>query len=176
MEKLLYTEIGPNGTPYKKGDWREFASHTEKEIKGFFGDYRFLSNFWPAKVILDGITYSSTELAYQASKWEPEDRDFFLTCTELGSIDYNRKNPPNKYSEEEWNLVKVDIMKNLLCQKFDPEINPENYQLLIATGNKFLEERNWWGDLYWGTDKDGNGENVLGKILMELRAGLIAKY
>lgn len=24
--------------------------------------------------------------------------------------------------------------------------------------------RNWRGDLYWGADKDGKGENMLGKI------------
>jgi len=172
MKKLLYTEIGPNGETYKKGDWREFASQTEAEVRGFFGEYRFLSNFWPAQVILDGVGYSSTELAYQAAKWQPTKRDFFLKCTELESIDYNRKNVPDKYSENEWNLVKTDIMRDLLRQKFDPKINPENYHLLITTGDKYLEERNWWGDLYWGADKDGNGENMLGKILMEIREEL----
>jgi len=169
MEKLLYTEIGPKGVSYKKGDWREFASQTETEVKGFFGDYRFLSNFWPAQVVLDGVTYSSTELAYQAAKWKPEHRDFFQNCTELQSIDYNRKNTPDGYSEEGWNLVKTEVMKNLLGQKFNPQINPENYHLLVSTGTKHLEEMNWWGDLYWGTDKEGNGQNMLGKILMEIR-------
>lgn len=167
--KLLYTEIGPNGSEYKKGDWKQFAIHTDKVIKGFFGDYRFLSNFWPAKVVLDDIEYKSVELAYQAAKWKKEDREYFLTCSELESIDYNRNQKPNAYSEEEWNNKKVEIMRDLLYQKFDKNINTENYEKLIATGNKHLEEMNWWGDVFWGTDKDGNGENMLGKILMEVR-------
>lgn len=169
MEKILYTEIGPNNSPYKKGDWEKFAIHNESEVKGFFGEYRFLSNFWPAKIILDDVEYKSIELAYQAAKWKPESRDIFLTCTGLDSIDYNRNNTPNGYSVDEWDSIKLNIMTNLVRQKFDPTINPENHKLLIETQNKHLEEMNWWGDLYWGTDKNGEGENNLGNILMKIR-------
>jgi len=39
------------------------------EIRGFFVKYRFLSNFWPAKVYDDMmIEYESVETAYQACK------------------------------------------------------------------------------------------------------------
>jgi len=169
MEKILYTETGPNGTAYKKGEWEKFAIHNEKEIKGFFGGYRFLSNFWPAKVFLDGREYPSVELAYQASKWKPEYRGCIQNCTELESIDYNRKSIPDGYTKEVWNTKKFEIMFDLIKQKFDPKLNPENYQKLISTGNKYLEEMNWWGDLFWGTDNDGNGKNMLGKLLMEVR-------
>jgi len=169
MEKLLYNEIGPNGAPYKKGEWKDFAIQNDFEIKGFFGEYRFLSNFGPAKVFLDDVEYSSVELAYQAAKWKPENRSYFLTCTPLESIDYNRKNLPDMYSHEQWDAKKFDIMRDLIKQKFDWTLNPENYEKLKATGNKHLEEMNWWGDSYWGTDKNGNGENNLGKILMEIR-------
>lgn len=41
-------------------------------------------------------------------------------------------------------------------------------QKLIATGNAYLEEGNQWGDKFWGT-VNGNGENMLGKILMKER-------
>jgi ribA/ribD-fused uncharacterized protein len=169
MKKILYTEIGPNNSPYKKGDWKNFAIHNESLIKGFFGEYRFLSNFWPAKIILDSVGYKNVELAYQAAKWKPESRRFFLTCTELESIDYNRTNIPNGYSTDEWNSIKLSVMSNLIKQKFDPTTNPENHKLLIETQNKHLEEMNWWEDLYWGTNKDGEGENNLGKILMKTR-------
>ncbi|MEI6553535.1 MAG: NADAR family protein [bacterium] len=169
MKKILYTEAGPNGTEYKKGEWEKFAIHNESEIKGFFGEYRFLSNFWPAKVLLGDVEYRSVELAYQAAKWKPESRQYFLSCTELESIDYNRNNMPDGYPIDEWNTKKLGIMANLITQKFDPELNPENYQKLQVTGNKHLEEMNWWSDLYWGTNKDGEGENNLGKMLMKTR-------
>jgi ribA/ribD-fused uncharacterized protein len=190
--KILYNEIGPLGTPYQKGDWKKFAIHTDTEVKGFFGDYQFLSNFWPCHVILDGISYKSVELAYQASKWKAgADREYFTRCTSLQSIEYNRTragisaitqtgsgasvdggahvSAPNGYTHDEWNAVKVSIMKSLLEQKFDVELNPELCARLLATGTKHLEEMNWWGDTFWGTDKEGKGENMLGKLLMEVR-------
>lgn len=173
MKKLLYTETGPNNTLYKKGEWKDFAIHNEHEVKGFFGEYRFLSNFWPAKVFLDEVEYTSIELAYQAAKWKPEDREYFKTCTELQSIDYNRKNKPNRYAEDIWNIKKNEIMFDLLKQKFDQDLNPENYEKLKETGDKYLEEMNWWGDVYWGKDKDSVGQNMLGVMLMRVRGKFI---
>lgn len=44
-------------------------------INSFMGKYRFLSNFWPCKVIFNGLEYPSTEHAYQAAKTlNPEER------------------------------------------------------------------------------------------------------
>ena len=37
-------------------------------IDSFHGVYRFLSNFWPAQVALDGIVYPTVEHAYVAAK------------------------------------------------------------------------------------------------------------
>ena len=37
-------------------------------IKEFQGQYRFLSNFWPAPVTFEGRTYPTVENAYQAAK------------------------------------------------------------------------------------------------------------
>lgn len=166
---LLYNEIGPNGEEYKKGDWKLIAVHTEKEIKGFFGPYRFLSNTWPAKVILDGVEYSCVENAYKAWRWKRKSRTYFETCTPLEAIDYNRKNIPDGCSQDEWDRNKVEYMTFLNMQKYNKEQNLELYQKLKETGEKYLEETNWWGDEFWGKDKDGNGENNLGKVLMKVR-------
>ena len=37
-------------------------------IKGFQGEYRFLSNFYPCQIEFEGLTYFSSEAAYQAQK------------------------------------------------------------------------------------------------------------
>ena len=34
--------------------------------KGFQGEFRFLSNFWPAEITYENIVYPTTENAYQA--------------------------------------------------------------------------------------------------------------
>ena len=67
---------------------------------------------------------------------------------------------------EDWEEVKDEIMKYCLRSKFDQ--NPELKAELIKTNGLHLEEANTWGDKYWGT-VNGEGKNMLGKLLMELR-------
>lgn len=38
------------------------------QILRFHGRFRFLSNFWPASVVMDGEVYPTVEHAYQAAK------------------------------------------------------------------------------------------------------------
>lgn len=171
--KRLYDEIPFDANrPYEKGGWRNLPEivHDECNVKGFFGDYRWLSNFGQAQIQLDGVAYPSVEIAYQAAKHAPEDRNYFFNCTSRDSIAYNRQNPPTFYTEEEWETVKVEVMRFLLEQKFNPELNPQNAQRLQETGNKYLEETNWWGDTFWGKDLNDNGKNTLGQLIMEIRA------
>lgn len=172
--KLLFDEASfGTGRPYEKDGWRNIPEivHDDFNIKGFFGDYRWLSNFGPANVQLDGVTYSSVEVAYQAAKHAPQDRDYFLSCTAKESIMYNRQHVPTFYTSKEWDLVKVDVMSYLLEQKFDPEVNPENANKLHETGTKYLEETNWWNDTFWGKNLKGEGLNTLGSLIMSIRDG-----
>ncbi len=60
-------------------------------------------------------------------------------------------------------------MKEVLWAKFSQ--NPELAKKLVATGDRVLEETNWWGDRIWGVH-EGQGKNLLGLQLMEIRARL----
>ena len=177
--KILFDEQGLKpGTPYEKGQWQQISTHSATEIKGFFGEYKFLSNFWPAKVFLDGEEYATTENAYQAAKYPKELREYLRTCTPREAIVFVRDNPEGQATEAEWNTRKLQVMKDLLIQKFDKALNPENHNKLMQTGNKYLEETNYWGDVYWGVNKsdmneEGIGENNLGKLLMEIRSNMV---
>ena len=57
-------------------------------------------------------------------------------------------------------------MKKILYSKFAQ--NPYLAYGLLATGNEELIEGNTWGDKIWG-QVNGEGQNLLGKILMEVR-------
>lgn len=46
---------------------------------------------------------------------------------------------------------------------------------LLATGTRYLEETNTWGDTYWGVC-EGKGLNMLGKTLMQVRDELRRRY
>lgn len=57
-----------NLSEFASGKKRDYIVHDENNVKGFFGDYRFLSNFHMAPVWYESILYPSTEHAYQAAK------------------------------------------------------------------------------------------------------------
>ena len=69
----------------------------------------------------------------------------------------------------DWEDVKINEMRNIVRAKFSQ--NPELAEKLIQTGDAHLEEGNTWGDRTWGT-VNGSGQNLLGKILMEIRETL----
>ncbi len=153
---------------------RNIVSHTETEIKGFFGEYRFLSNMQRCEVFFDGERYVSDENAYQAAKYPKDKRDYFKTCTPGESKTYAIENQESAEPKETWDTKKVEVMKSLLEQKFDKNINADLHSQLLKTGSKYLEETNYWNDSFWGVFKEksedmGEGENNLGKLLMEIR-------
>jgi predicted NAD-dependent protein-ADP-ribosyltransferase YbiA (DUF1768 family) len=58
-----------------------------------------------------------------------------------------------------------------MCLFFKFKQNLDLAKLLKETGNSYIEERNCWGNRFWGT-VDGLGKNWLGKLLMEVRETL----
>jgi hypothetical protein len=73
-----------------------------------------------------------------------------------------------------WDDEKIEVMKTLLKIKFSI---PELRQKLMDTKDIDLVEGNTWGDFFWGVDsKSGQGENVLGMLLMLVRAELQKEY
>ena len=137
-----------------------------KEIRSFSGQYRFLSNFWPSPVILDGHSYRTVEHAYQASKtlshtWRGIIRAA-ATPGDAKRLGYQLSVRLDYFADPNRKIV---TMRSLLRQKFATE--PLRGQLL-ATGKAHLTEGNDWGDTYWGVFK-GSGSNHLGRLLMEIR-------
>lgn len=135
-------------------------------IDRFNGKYRFLSNFYPCAVKLDGVLYPSVEHAYQAAKCASlEDRQKILSCKTPGEA---KRLVRTLKSNGDIAIVKLVVMNSLLKQKF----NKEPFRTwLLATGNEELIEGNTWGDVFWGVC-DGKGENNLGRLLMRIREEL----
>lgn len=139
-------------------------------IKKFDGKYRFLSNFWPAKVHLDGVSYPSVEHAYQAAKThDPAMRRFIADAPSPGEA--KRRGRMIKDKRPDWDDTKLSAMEILLQRKFSPILNPELSAMLKETGDAELIEGNGWGDIFWGVCA-GVGENHLGKLLMKVREEL----
>jgi ribA/ribD-fused uncharacterized protein len=69
---------------------------------------------------------------------------------------------------DDWNDIKIDVMRDLLQEKFSDD---DLRELLLATGDAELIEGNTWNDYFWGVCL-GEGQNWLGKLLMEVRKEL----
>jgi ribA/ribD-fused uncharacterized protein len=169
MSDIMYDEIGVVDGKYVYGDWKRIAIHDEANIHGFFGPYRFLSNMWPCEVYCDGVRYPSVENAYQAAKFPQGMRRYFLAACDPYESKKVVRDMEGRVSSEEWNAKKVAIMHGLLLQKFNLTMNPELQALLRATGDRHMEETNWWGDTFWGCAPGGVGTNMLGILLMRVR-------
>lgn len=132
-------------------------------INRFTGDFAFLSNFAPCKVVYENDIYNSVEHAYQAAKTLNKDKRLLIRSGTAGQA---KKIGKGVKLRDNWDLVKISIMRELLIQKFSQE---PFKTLLENTKNQELIEGNYWGDTYWGVFNE-KGENNLGKLLMEIRA------
>jgi len=141
-------------------------------IKQFQGEYRWLSNFVPCNVVLDGIAYQSVEHAYQSAKSELAEWKKFCASPDTYSA-YVKKASRKIKPVDNWDTVKVEVMTDLLLQKFSQE---PYKQKLLDTGDLHIQEGNTWGDTFWGVDlRTGKGQNILGKMIMEIRSKLTKK-
>jgi ribA/ribD-fused uncharacterized protein len=113
---------------------------------------------------IDGIIYNSTENYYQAMK--------SLDDHERRKIAGMAPNKSKRYARTiqlrpDWEEVKYEVMKKALLAKFSI---PEWRDKLLATGDEMIIEWNNWNDKIWGVSiKDYEGQNLLGKCLMEVR-------
>lgn len=139
-------------------------------IEQFTGEYSWLSNFALVDITLNDIEYPSVEHAYQSAK--SNDKDWKLYCQNKnikpGWVKTKSKNInviPN------WHNIKIDIMKECLNQKF----RKEPYKtLLTKTKLIHIQEGNYHNDKFYGVClKTGKGKNILGKMIMEIRSGLL---
>jgi len=74
----------------------------------------------------------------------------------------------------DWDEIKDSIMLEIVRIKFNS--HKDLADKLLATEDKILIEGNTWHDKYWGIcycEKcNGEGKNVLGGILMQVRSEL----
>jgi ribA/ribD-fused uncharacterized protein len=78
----------------------------------------------------------------------------------------------NKYLQVEyWDEIKVPEMRGILRDKADQHEYVR--RKLLATGDRELVENSWRDD-FWGWGPNRDGQNMLGKLWMEIRAELRA--
>jgi len=151
---------------------QEFApiwTENEPPIDRFIGSYFFLSNFYPCKIKWNEKVWPSSEHIYQAEKTLSDGwKELIRLANTPGNAKHMGKMVP---LVSNWEEKKISVMKDILRAKFkDMYLG----HALHETGDKILIEGNEWHDNFWGICscekcKNKNGQNMLGKLLMELR-------
>lgn len=138
------------------------------DILEFCGQHRWLSNFFPCRVFLDGVdgAFPSTENAYQAAKYGT--KCSFMYRFQLCSPGLAKRWGKYAPLSDDWNIRRLVVMEGLLRQKFN---QPYFKELLLLTSDRQIFEGNMFGDTFWGVC-DGRGENHLGKLIMKIRGEL----
>ena len=165
----------------------------------FSGEHYFLDNFYKCPVTYDGITYKSSEAAFQAQKAPKEDRHLFAECDRPADVKkLGGKNGPYRMEPDSpelisWQKRSPKVMEEVVRAKFNQ--NPDLAEKLISTGDLHLVEGNNHDDNLYGiqlkrvpgtrkkllVDEDGcyilsreenEHNNHLGKILMKIREEL----
>ena len=118
----------------------------------------------------NGKTYPSSENLYQALKSDDENwQEDMTTVSPQKSKELSKFLSKSEFftpsQRNDWEEVKIEAMELCVRLKFDQ--NEELWEKLKYE-DSHIEERNCWGDTFWGT-VDGFGENHLGKILMKYR-------
>lgn len=137
-------------------------------IKEFRGKTRWLSNFQASPIEFRGKIYNTVEHFYQAYKATNEyDHEFIRTSPTPAEAKKRSKQIPLR---QNWDQLKLPVMWTGLQLKFSiPELRDQ----LLGTGNQNLVEGNRWKDTFWGQDLDTfEGENHLGRMLMQLRTNI----
>jgi ribA/ribD-fused uncharacterized protein len=135
--------------------------------------YGVFSNLYRRPIEFDGDTYPTAEHAYQAGKArKPEVRRWLLSAPSPALLAMAAHGLYYWDITPGWSTKKFDRMKRILHAKFTQHADLR--ELLLATGSARLVEaatvdnavNRLWGEV------NGVGKNMLGQLLMEVRAEL----
>lgn len=139
-------------------------------INSFKGRYGFLSNFhvapvWVANQFGVRLTYASAEHAYQCMKAvDVKSHDYVMSAPTPRDAKRRGNSIACRVTPQGWEIDRVEVMEAVLLAKFE---NDDLMHALLGTGDAYLVDGNNRGDTFWGVD--GEGRNILGGLLMQIR-------
>ncbi|EIL8445841.1 NADAR family protein [Clostridium perfringens] len=150
--------------------YKESESVVFMKTNEAFGGLSNMAPLYP--IIINGIEVATSEGLYQSFR--------FTHISKVQRLIIREKNPMiakqisrnyNNYTRSDWNLIRVNVMRWCLRAKLICNFNKFR-SLLLSTEEKSIVEKSY-KDKFWGAmpNKNGEliGENVLGRLLMELR-------
>ena len=129
--------------------------------------YGCFSNFSAHGFELDGFWWPTSEHYFQAQKFAGTPHVEEVRRAQSPKQAAMRGRSRQRPLRADWEQVKDEVMRRGVLRKF--ETHTDLRAVLLGTGDEEIVE-NAPHDYYWGCGSDGTGLNMLGTLLMELRA------
>jgi N-glycosidase YbiA len=142
---IKFYKIKENGIPLPYGGFSNFSRHS----------------FW-----LDDLPWPTTEHYFQAQKYKGTPRYLEINKAETPRIASDLGRDRSIPIRPDWEQIKDNVMRKCVLKKF--QVHTDIRKILIDTGAEEIIEDSP-SDNYWGIGPNGDGKNMLGKILMETR-------
>jgi ribA/ribD-fused uncharacterized protein len=144
---------------------------TDKQVFFYEQEFYVLSNFSAFCLDWKGERFMTSEAAYHSEKFTENDQDLRLHILHAPSAHaaFKIAERNKQFRRPDWDAVKVGIMRDILRAK----AMQHEYVMrkLLATGDRELIEDSWRDD-FWGWGPNRDGQNMLGKLWMEVRQEL----
>ena len=154
---------------------------TDERICFYEQEFYVLSNFSAFTLTWRGYVFYTSEAAYHWEKFAEmvgDTQEHMAMCRQIrGEIRgapsaheaFKRAERWRSYRRPDWDAVKVDVMHDILRAK----VEQHEYvrRKLLESGDRELVE-NSWRDSFWGWGPNRDGQNMLGKLWMQIRAEL----
>lgn len=150
---------------------------TPERVCFYEQDFYVLSNFSAFEVEWSGFTFKTSEHLYHWLRFTLSDEP----GAEIVARDVkNARSAHDAFKMAQackslqlstWQTAKVPTMRRILRAKADQHEYVR--RKLLATGDRELVENSWRDD-FWGWGPNRDGQNMLGKLWMEIRAELRA--
>lgn len=136
------------------------------------GAFGFLSNYYAAPMLLDGLLWPTVEHYFQAQKF-PHDEALREKIRTTPAPDAAKRVAWQQSDvRSDWNSLRDDVMRTALRAKFGQHADLR--AALLATGHAQLVEHTE-RDAYWGDGGDGSGVSRMSDLLDAVRAELAAQ-
>ena len=132
-------------------------------------EYGEFSNFAAYPITVDKRRWPTSEHYFQAQKFKDKASQTEIRKAKSPMLAAQMGRDRKRKLRRDWESAKCNVMRIALMAKFTQ--HTELSELLLATGDAKLIEHTT-NDNYWGDGGDGRGKNMLGQLLMEVRAKL----
>jgi ribA/ribD-fused uncharacterized protein len=143
---------------------------TDTQVFFYEQDFYVLSNFSAFRLLWNDQPFDTSEHAYHWEKFHDHPDLQAQIIDARSAHDAFKLAERNKaYRTPRWDEIKVGVMLDILRAKVQQ--HEYVHRKLLATGDRELIEDSWRDD-FWGWGPNRDGQNMLGKLWMEIRAEL----